>query len=394
VGEVVTPVEPMIDAHTTSAPEATGRPVAPALEATGLVRSYGDVRVVDIDHLKVEAGEMLAVLGPNGAGKSTLFRLLALLESPDSGRISHFGMPVSHRDLAARRRTGTVFQRPFLFQGKVHSNVSYGLRLRRLPRAEIRERVARALELAGVAGLAKADVRRLSGGEAQRVALARALVLEPDILFLDEPSSNLDPGLRRRFRDDLRRIVEQSGTTAVLITHDRTEAMSLAHRIVLMKEGRVVQQGPAEEVYSRPRDAFVADYMGVETIWRGFVEHEVDGLCSVRVSGSHVVEALAEAEVGEEVGVAVRPEDVVIARATQGEPPATSARNRWSGAVVSVRVSGPLADIWIDLDGVLLHAVVTRPSVLELGIEPGARVLASVKATAVHLLTDREEGYH
>ena len=151
---------------------------------------------------------MLAILGPNGAGKTTLFRLLALLERPDAGWMAYFGRRVGIRDLAARRRTAAVFQRPLLFQGTVTENVGFGLRFRRLSRKEVRAKVRATLDLMGISGLADADMRTLSGGEMQRVALARALVLEPEILFLDEPTSNLDVHVRRRFREDLRRVVE------------------------------------------------------------------------------------------------------------------------------------------------------------------------------------------
>lgn len=397
-------------------PASAGRPV---LEARGLVRSYAGRRVVDVEHLAVTEGEVVAILGPNGAGKSTLFRLLALLEDRDEGDVVHFGRVAGRRDTAARRKVAAVFQRPWLFRGNVGANVEYGLKVRRVPRAERKERVQRALELTGISHLAHAGVQTLSGGEGQRVALARALVVEPAILFLDEPTSNLDAGVRQSFREDLRAIVERLGTTVVLITHDRSEALSLAQHVVLMREGRIVQQGPVDEVYSRPRDSFVADFMGVRTVWSGVVTRAAEGLCSVRVAPGLVVEAVAEAAEGDEVGVAIRPEDVVLSRPDpDGGAQATSARNRWPGVIESVRVTGPLAELWVRLgtDGpatgprpgaVLkagdarsrpgdepprLHVVVTRPSVVDLGLEAGVRVVASVKATAVHLLDGGQGG--
>ncbi len=369
-----------------------------ALEASGLVRAYDGRRVVDVENMVVSQGQVVAVLGPNGAGKSTLFRMLALLESPDEGVVSYFGSRVTARDKAARRRVASVFQRPFLFQGKVRSNVAYGLRVRRLPRGEVRSRVARALALTGIEHLAAAEVKTLSGGEAQRVALARALVVEPSILFLDEPTSNLDVDVRQRLRRDLKAIVERLGMTVVLITHDRGEAFSLAQKVVLMRDGRIVQQGDVDEVYSQPKDAFVAGVMGAGTIWKGGVVRSSDGLCSVRVGGGLIVEIVAASALGEEVALAIRPENVTIARADdEGAPRLTSVRNRWPGVVASVNIAGPLADIWIDLDGGganhdSLRALVTRPSVEELALAPGVRVEAGVKATAVHLLDDTEEG--
>lgn len=369
-----------------------------ALEATGLVRAYDGRRVVDVENMVVGQGQVVAVLGPNGAGKSTLFRMLALLEDPDEGTVSYFGSRVTARDKTARRRVASVFQRPFLFQGKVRSNVAYGLRVRRLPRGEVRSRVARALALTGIEHLADAEVKTLSGGEAQRVALARALVVEPSILFLDEPTSNLDVAVRQRLRRDLKAIVERLGMTVVLITHDRGEAFSLAHKVVLMRDGRIVQQGDVDEVYSQPKDAFVAGVMGAGTIWRGSVLRSSDGMCSVRVGRGLIVEMVAASVLGDEVTLAIRPEDVVLARIEDTEPPrVTSVRNRWLGVVASINIAGPLADIWIDLDDAgakygSLRALVTRPSVEELALAPGVRVEASVKATAVHLLDDAEDG--
>ncbi|MHB9150397.1 MAG: ABC transporter ATP-binding protein [Thermoleophilia bacterium] len=369
-----------------------------ALEASGLVRAYDGRRVVDVENMVVGEGQVVAVLGPNGAGKSTLFRMLALLENPDEGTVSYFGSPVTARDTAARRRVASVFQRPYLFQGKVRSNVAYGLRVRRMPRSEVKSRVASALSLTAIEHLADAEVKTLSGGEAQRVALARALVVEPSILFLDEPTSNLDVDVRQRLRRDLKTIVERLGTTVVLITHDRSEAFSLAQKVVLMRDGRIVQQGDVDEVYSQPKDAFVAGVMGAGTIWRGSVVRSSDGLCSVRVGDGLMVEAVAASEVGDGVALAIRPEDVAIARVEDGEAlRVTSVRNRWLGVVESINIAGPLADIWIDLDGAgakhaSLRALVTRPSVEELALAPGVRVEASVKATAVHLLDDTQDG--
>jgi molybdopterin-binding protein len=369
----------------------------PALEASHLVRSYEGRRVVDVEHLSVDEGLMVAILGPNGAGKSTLFRLLSLLEEPDGGTITHFGAAVRAHDTRARRRVAAVFQHPFLFQGKVRSNVGYGLRVRRLPRKEMRRRVEAALDLTAVGHLAEAEVKTLSGGEAQRVALARALVLEPSILFLDEPTSNLDVDVRRSFRRDLREIVDTLGTTVVLITHDRSEAFSLAKKIMVMRDGRIVQQGGVDEVYSRPRDTFVANFMGARTIWRGSVKTCSGGLCSVLVKGGPLVEIVADAKSGEEAVLAIRPEDVALSKVADGTERTSSVRNRWPGTIESVRLSGPVADVWVTLEGGAsecgtLHALVTRPSVEELALRPGVRVEASVKATAVHLLDESEEG--
>ena len=283
-----------------------------AIEAGDLVKKYGERTVVAMESLRVLEGEVLAILGPNGAGKTTLFRLLALLERPDTGWIRYFGAQVDTHDLAARRRTAAVFQRPLLFQGSVEENVGFGLRFRKLSRKEVRVKVHSTLELMGVSRLAEADMRTLSGGEMQRVALARALVLEPEILFLDEPTSNLDVHVRRRFREDLRRVVESLTATVIIITHEHSEALALARRVAVIQEGSVVQIGTPEEVFTHPTNAFVADFTGAETIWHGTVVACGDGLCTVRTRAGIEVQAAADLPLGAEAAVAVRPEDVAL----------------------------------------------------------------------------------
>lgn len=403
--------------------------VSSALDAWDLVKSYAGRRVVEVEHLAVEEGEVLAVLGPNGAGKSTLFRLLSLLEPAEAGRIAHFGRPVKSGDLAARRRTATVFQRPLLMQGNVRENVAFGLKLRRVARDDRREKVAWALDLMGIAGFADADVKTLSGGELQRVAIARALVLDPEILFLDEPTSNLDGGVRRRFREDLRDVVGRLGVTVVLITHDQNEALSLAHRVAVLREGRVVQEGSTDDVFARPSDSFVADFMGVETVWHGRVTACADGLCTVLARNGHTAEAVASVPTaeGDTVLLAMRPEDIALTPLHEGGwvggAAPTSVRNHWHGVVEDVTHAGPLVRVRIVLSatgpgravpaepagpGVApaeaagyslgpalsapdpresrLIALITRPSAESLGIAPGVEVEAAIKATALHMM--------
>ena len=244
--------------------------------------------MVSVDSLQIYEQEVLAILGPNGAGKTTLFRLLALLEQPDAGSVRYFGKKVDIHDLAARRRTAAVFQRPLLFQGSVEDNIGFGLRFRRLPRAEVKTEGPSAPWSSWASPhLAEADMRTLSGGELQRVALARALALEPEILFLDEPTSNLDVHVRRRFREDLRRVVDSLAATVIIITHEHSEALALAQRVAVIQEGSVVQIGTPEEVFTHPQNAFVADFTGAETIWHGEVVACEQGLCTVRTRGGH-----------------------------------------------------------------------------------------------------------
>lgn len=373
--------------------------LAPAIEGTGLVKSYSGRTVVSVDEVEVREGELLAVLGPNGAGKSTLFRLLALIEKPDRGTIRYFGREVTVRDLEARRRTAAVFQRPMFFQGSVRDNVAYSLRLRRIPRRKIRSRVDMAIELMNIGTLAEADTRTLSGGELQRVALARALVLEPEILFLDEPTSNLDVHVRRSFREDIRTVVKRLGVTVVIITHDHNEALSMAKRVAVIREGRIVQSGTPAEVFLKPVDSFVADFMGIETMWRGKVVTCAGGMCTICTEAGILVDVVLERPSGSEVTVVMRPEDVALATTPPSQESAatTSVRNHWRGVVDTVVPSGPLFRVGVRLpdgdgreaclggEGEIV-ALITRASAAELGIVPGVDVTASVKATALHAL--------
>jgi molybdopterin-binding protein len=254
------------------------------------------------------------------------------------------------------------------------------------------------LELMGIEHLAGADMRTLSGGEMQRVALARALALEPEILFLDEPTSNLDVHVRRRFREDLRRVVDSLAATVVIITHEHAEALALAQRVAVIHEGSVVQIGTPEEVFTHPQNAFVADFTGAETIWHGEAESCSSGLCTVRTRAGIRVEAVGDLNAGAPVVVAIRPEDVALAPPVDEQPPAASSvRNRWCGVVDSVTPAGPLVRVVVRLDCELgaravfggegeVISLITRASAEELGIAPLKRVSASVKATALHVL--------
>ena len=240
-----------------------------ALELAGVARRYGDVRAVDGVDLVVAPGRTTALLGPSGCGKSTLLRLVAGLETPDAGTIRLEG-----RDLARvppqRRGIGMVFQDFALFPHlDVAGNVAFGLVERRWPRERRDARVHELLDAVGLAGLERRRPHELSGGQQQRVALARALAPQPAVILLDEPFSNLDAALRGSTRDEVRSILKRTGTTAVLVTHDQEEALTFADRIAVMRAGRLEQDGAPEEVYARPRTAFVASFLGRTNLLRG-----------------------------------------------------------------------------------------------------------------------------
>lgn len=358
------------------------------LHAEGVQRRYDGRLVVDVDSLRVEPGEIVAVLGPNGAGKSTLFRMLLLLEAPDAGRIHLAGREVRPGDREAVRRMAGVFQRPYLFSGTVEQNIAYGLRARRVPRADREARVAQTMELLGLEQLGRAPVHTLSGGEAQRVAIGRALATAPEILLLDEPTANLDVTVRTRFREDLERLVRERVRGAVLITHDPADAFALADRVAVMEGGRIVQTGSPEALVVEPASPFVAAFTGAELILDGVVEGERDGLVAVRVgpSGARVLASPRAGEAvpgaGESVQIAYRPEDVLLVAPESDER--TSARNRFRFRVVNVTPSGPA--VRVRLEGELrLAALVSRPGARALDLAPGREIDARIKATALRV---------
>ena len=227
-----------------------------------VIRRSG-VEVLRVPELDVREGEVLAVLGANGAGKSTLLQTLALLERPTEGSVLLDGLPVLGRELSLRRKMAMVFQESMLLDRSVEANVALGLSLRGVGRKSRAARVAQWLSRLGIAALAKRSGRTLSGGEAQRTSLARAFVLEPEVLFLDEPFSSLDQPTRESLLEELVRILDETMVTTVLVTHDRREAIQLAHRIGVMAEGRLLQLGTPSELLNAPANETVASYLGV-----------------------------------------------------------------------------------------------------------------------------------
>jgi tungstate transport system ATP-binding protein len=340
--------------------------------------------VLDVPALDVHEGEVLAVIGPNGAGKSTLLRVLALLEPPGPGTVAFRGAVPSTaaESLALRRRMASVFQAPLLCDATVADNAALALRFRGVSRAEAGRRARGWLERLGVADLAGRPARSLSGGEAQRVSLARALAAGPEVLFLDEPFGALDPPTREALLDDFARLMADTHTTAVFVTHDRDEALRLGDRVAVLLEGRLAQVGPPAAVFGAPVDEPVARFVGVENLLPGRVLRTGDGLVDVAV-GPHTIAAVGRARVGDAALVGVRPEDVILEQGLPDRP--TSARNHLAGTVREVVARGALSRVVVDC-GVRLTAVVTGPSVETVGLAPGAPVVASFKASAAHVV--------
>lgn len=237
------------------------------IEIRDLLVKRGKHPALELDHLSIEKGEVLAVVGPNGAGKSTLLLTLARLLKPERGEIRFSGQQAeAESDTAYRRRIALVMQDPLLFDTSVFDNVASGLRFRGVSRDEIRRNVPLWLERLGVGHLSKRRAGQLSGGEAQRVSLARALVLEPELLLLDEPFSALDPPTRSRLLEDLHTLLSETATTTVFVTHDLPEAVQLAGRIAVIVSNRLRQVGSPAEVFDLPADDEVARFLNHKAI--------------------------------------------------------------------------------------------------------------------------------
>jgi tungstate transport system ATP-binding protein len=353
------------------------------LEVRQLEVMRGDKRILSIEHLAVEEGEILGVIGPNGAGKSTLLLALSGLLTPDRGEIFFQGQPLKPLDdLSYRRNIALVLQKPLLLEGSVYENVAAGLRFRGLGKDEIQRRVNIWLEKMGIAHLVKRRARTLSGGEAQRTSLARAFVLEPAILFLDEPFGALDAPTRQRLIEDLQGVLRSSNTTALFVTHDLDEALLLSTRSAVLLDGQLAQVGTPEEIFNTPANTRVAQFVGVETILPGRITGEEDGLLVIQVGRFHI-SAAGEQPAGQEVYVCLRPEDIFLS--TSLPTSATSVRNRLEGKITKLIPQGPLVRVLLDC-GLSLVALITRTSASELGLSAGMQVNASFKASAAHVL--------
>lgn len=235
----------------------------PLLELRDLQVHREGTKVLEIDHLAVQTGDVLAIVGPNGAGKSTLFLALARLLKTQGGDIIFQGQPLGEHDtLGYRRKIALVLQEALLLDTSVKDNVALGLKFRGLPGQEIDKRVSLWLRRLGIAHLETRPARKLSGGEAQRVSLARAFVLQPELLLLDEPFTSLDSPTRIRLLEDLKSVLDETRTASIFITHDLDEALKLATRLAVILEGRIHQVGPPRDVFAFPANVQVAEFLG------------------------------------------------------------------------------------------------------------------------------------
>jgi putative spermidine/putrescine transport system ATP-binding protein len=358
----------------TAAPETKAARTAVEVRLEGLSRHYGPVVALDHLDLTLEPGELIALLGPSGCGKTTTLRLLAGLEDADTGRITVGGRDITHLS-AAKRDMGMVFQAYSLFPHMtVRQNVAFGLRLRKVSAAQRDKRALEMLDLVGLSVQADRYPHQLSGGQQQRVALARALAIEPQVLLLDEPLSALDAKVRAQLRDEIRRIQLDVGITTLFVTHDQEEALAIADRVGVMREGRLEQLAPPTEVYSRPATSFVAEFVGLSNRLAG----EVRG-GEVIVRGCKLPLVERDTPDGQVVAL-VRPEAVSLA-SNAPESATGSGSSPLTGTVIAITFLGATSRVTVDLGDTRVMAQL--PTSEASALAAGSRVVLAIRPDPV-----------
>ncbi|MEM7211488.1 MAG: ABC transporter ATP-binding protein [Pseudomonadota bacterium] len=311
----------------------------PAVEVRGLAKHYGPVRALDGVDVTIQAGEYFVLLGPSGGGKTTLLRTIGGFHRPTAGTVRLHGQDVS--DLPPEKRpTGMVFQQYALFPHMtVERNVGYGLSLQKRPKSEISDKVSTMLDQVGLSGLSGRKPHELSGGQQQRVQLARALVLDRDILLLDEPLAALDAQLRKDMCLELKHLQEQVGVTFIHVTHNQEEAMTVANRIALIADGKLVEHGTAQQIYEAPRQRFTASFVGENNLIPGTVLNAEPPNATIETGAGAISVACEElVRAGDKVTFSIRSELVSIGPEDGAGIPATHAESVYLGLTTSHRV--------------------------------------------------------
>jgi len=358
----------------------------PAVEFRDIAIAYGRFMAVRDFSLAIRKGSFVTLLGPSGCGKTTILRSIAGLVDVTEGQISIGGRRVDDVPIY-RRNIGLVFQSYALFPHKsVFDNVAFGLKYRKVPKPEIARRVGKALETVRLPGSERKLPSQLSGGQQQRIALARAIVFEPEVLLMDEPLSALDANMREEMRVEIKKIQKETGITAIFVTHDQEEALSMSDQIVVMNAGRIEQIGTPEQVYAEPATAFVADFLGKANMLPGTVA-AVDGLvATIALAAGRSVTALSPRVLapGESVTLVVRPQKLQVAAAG-------ACANRLVGKIVSTSYLGGSAVYEIDIgQGSIVRAyalidgkVAREGETVEIGFDPAACVLLDAQGRRI-----------
>lgn len=327
-------------------------------------------------NLNIEDNEYFVILGPTGVGKTVILEIIAGLIKPDFGDVFIGEKRITHLP-PEERNVGMVYQDYMLFPHlNVEENIVFGLKSRRIKKDEIRSLLNNIVELFRIEHLLTRKTKNLSGGEKQRVALARALITSPQILLLDEPLSALDPQTKEKFIEDLKNLHKQLKTTTIHVTHDFNEAFSLADKIAIMKDGKIIQDGDSKDVFNKPNSDFVARFTGVRNIFRGEIIKDDSGTY-VSVNGLKI--SVASEKMGN-VNISVRPEDILLST----NPFDSSARNVFPGVIKRIDEQLSIVHITVDI-GIPLVVYITRQSLKELNLVENKKIFVTFKASAVHV---------
>lgn len=318
----------------------------PRIEVQNISKEYSGRYVLRDLCFTCQDGEIFVIVGPNGAGKTTLLRILNLLEEPTSGKVLYNGESIdySKRDkVALRRKMGMVFQQTVLFNMSVFDNVAYPLRVRKIDKRDIEQRVRAALKLVRLDEFQSKNALALSGGEAQRVAIAQALAAEPELLLLDEPTANLDPRNISIVEEALNQINREMGTTIIMTTHNITQAVSLAHRIAFLNQGRMELVGGFQEVFRAP--SFIESYARLENVFQGISRITADGTSIIDIGDGLSIEASFK-EIGN-VTLHIPPDEIILS----SQPLISSPRNTFEGRIVEISDMGHIVKLKMKVEG-------------------------------------------
>jgi len=324
----------------------------------------------------IEDNEYFVILGPTGVGKTVVLEIIAGLIKPDAGEVFIGEKRITNLP-PEERNIGMVYQDYMLFPHlSVRENIVFGLKSRRVKKDEIEYLLNNIVELFHIEHLLTRKTKNLSGGEKQRIALARALITSPQILLLDEPLSALDPQTKEMFIEDLKNLHKQLKTTTIHVTHDFNEAFSLADKIAIMKDGKIIQVGNSKDVFNKPNSDFVAHFTGVRNVFRGQIVND-DSYTYVLVNGLKI-RVITEKKGN--VNISIRPEDVLLSI----NPIDSSARNVFPGVIKQIYEQISIAQITVDI-GIPLVVYITRQSLKELNLVENKKVFVTFKASAVHV---------
>ncbi len=348
------------------------------IRVENLSNKWGEFELKKVS-LEVKKGEYFVILGPTGAGKTLLLELIVGLYIPNEGKILIDGKDITY-DVPEKRNLGFLYQDYSLFPHfSVKKNIEYGMKLRKVPKNEIDEKIKELSKMFKIQNLMDRDVMTLSGGEQQRVALARALAINPQVLLLDEPFSALDENTKAKLISDMKDLHRKEGITFIHVTHSQEEAILLADRIGIMMNGTIVQVGTPDDIFYKPITKEIASFVKIENIWEGKVIEKKAEEMTVDVKGKKIITLSDHFKVGEGVRLIIRPEDIILGKGD------TSARNEFRGKVTSVIKHGFYNIVRIDC-GFEVEAAVTKQSIENLDIKEGKDINIFFKATALQVI--------